>query len=87
MTILSFLNPSGGLEMAKAKKGKQSKGNKVVRPRTIGKGPVGKGTLIGVRVQPSLLARIDEWAERQDGELSRPDAMRRLIERGLSPGV
>ena len=50
-------------------------------PRTTG-----KGKLIGVRVLPSLLARIDEWASKQDGEPSRPDAMRRLIERALSPG-
>jgi hypothetical protein len=51
------------------------------RPATTG-----RGTLIGVRVLPSLLARIDEWARKQDGEPSRPDAMRRLIERALSPG-
>ena len=67
-------------QMAKAKKA-PPKGNK--------RGPlrmIGKGKLIGVRVLPSLLARIDEWASKQDGEVSRPDAMRRLIERGLSPG-
>jgi len=66
--------------MAKAKKAR-AKGNK--------RGPLrktGKGKLIGVRVLPSLLARIDEWASKQDGEVSRSDAVRRLIERGLSPG-
>ena len=66
--------------MAKAKKAR-AKGKK--------RGPqrkTSKGKLIGVNVMPSLLARIDEWASKQDGEVSRPDAMRRLIERGLSPG-
>jgi len=67
--------------MAKAKK---------VRAKGKKRGPLrktSKGKLIGVRVMPSLLARIDEWASKQDGEVSRPDAMRRLIERGLSPGA
>ena len=70
--------------MAKAKKAK-----KKARPKGNKRGPLrttGKGKLIGVRVIPSLLARIDEWAGKQDGAPSRPDAMRRLIERGLSPG-
>ena len=42
--------------------------------------------VVGVRVQISLLARIDEWAARQDDRPKRPDAMRKLIERALSPG-
>ena len=67
--------------MAKAKKAKRAKGNRRGPLRTTG-----KGKLIGVRALPSLLARIDQWASKQDGEVSRPDAMRRLIERGLSPG-
>jgi len=66
--------------MSKAKKARP-KGNKRGPLRTTG-----KGKLIGVRVLPSLLARIDEWAKKQDGEPSRPDAMRQLIERALSPG-
>jgi len=67
--------------MAKAKKAKRKKGNT--------RGPLrktGPGRVIGVRVLPSLLARIDEWAARQDEKTTRPDAMRRLIERALSPG-
>lgn len=43
----------------------------------------GPGTLIGVRVLPPLLKRIDEWAAKQEGEPTRQEAMRRLIERGL----
>jgi hypothetical protein len=46
----------------------------------------GPGKLIGIRVLPHLLARIDDWAKKQDGTPSRPEAMRQLIERALSPG-
>ena len=70
--------------MAKAKKA-----SKKSRPKGNKRGPLrtaGKGKLIGVRVLPSLLARIDEWAKKQDEAPSRPDAMRQLIERALSPG-
>ena len=65
----------------KAKKAKRAKGNRRGPLRTTG-----KGKLIGVRVLPHLLARIDEWAQKQDAKPSRPDAMRQLIERALSPG-
>jgi hypothetical protein len=50
------------------------------------RGPVrktGPGKLIGVRCLPPLLKRIDAWAKDQDDKPTRPDAMRRLIERGL----
>lgn len=50
------------------------------RPKTTG-----VGTQISVRVLPPLLKRIDAWAKDQDDKPTRPDAMRRLIERGL-PG-
>jgi len=68
---------------------KRAKKRKKAGPARKKPGPVrktGPGKVIGVRVIPSLLARIDEWAGKQDGTPSRPDAMRRLIERGLSPG-
>ncbi len=47
--------------------------------------PTGKGTLIGVRLQPGLLAALDEWAGRNDG-LGRPEAIRRLLEIALGRG-
>jgi ABC-type amino acid transport substrate-binding protein len=49
------------------------------RPKTTG-----TGTLIGVRVLDPLLEAIDRWIEKQkeDG-LSRPEAIRRLLELGL----
>jgi hypothetical protein len=51
---------------------------KVGRPRTTG-----PGELIGVRLQPPDLAKVDSWAAQQEDEPSRPEAIRRLIERGL----
>jgi hypothetical protein len=45
--------------------------------------------MLGVRVQPPEMARLDEWISRQpDPKPSRPEAMRRLVEKGLaSDGV
>jgi hypothetical protein len=64
--------------MAKAKKAKRAKDNTRGPLRTTG-----KGELVGVRVLPPLLARIDEWSAKQDNKITRQEAMRRLIERGL----
>src|SRR5437868_6894986 len=45
----------------------------------------GKGTLIGVRLLDAPLAALDAWISRQkDPELTRPEAIRRLVERGLT---
>jgi hypothetical protein len=44
----------------------------------------GKGTLIGVRILDDPLAALDGWIARQkEPDLSRPEAIRRLIELGL----
>jgi hypothetical protein len=43
-----------------------------------GPAPTGKGTLIGVRLQPRDLDRLDAWAAQQDDTPSRPEALRRL---------
>lgn len=63
--------------MATSKK-RRAKGNTRGPLRTTG-----MGQLIGVRLQKPLLAKIDAWAEKQEGKVSRQEAMRRLIERGL----
>jgi|EndMetStandDraft_4_1072995.scaffolds.fasta_scaffold206959_2 hypothetical protein len=45
----------------------------------------GKGTLIGVRLLDDPLAALDGWiAEQKEPDLTRPEAIRRLIEIGLS---
>jgi len=45
--------------------------------------PTGQGTPIMVRVQPDQLASLDAWIKYQPEELSRPEAVRRLMELGL----
>jgi hypothetical protein len=53
--------------------------NKRGRPVTTG-----KGTLIGVRLLDAPLAALDDWIDRQqEPDLSRPEAIRRLVELGL----
>jgi hypothetical protein len=43
------------------------------------------GTLIGVRLQANILARIDEWRKSQPDLPTRPEAIRQLVEKGLAP--
>jgi hypothetical protein len=43
----------------------------------------GKGLAVGVRLQPEQLAAIDSWRSHQPDKLSRPEAIRRLTEKGL----
>ena len=45
--------------------------------------PTGKGTLLGVRVHEPMLTQIDKWAK-QNGGLSRPEAIRQMITDYLS---
>lgn len=47
-----------------------------------GPAPAGKGTSVVVRIHADQLAELDAWAERH-GKLSRPEAIRRLIEQGM----
>jgi hypothetical protein len=37
-----------------------------------------------VRLQPVLLSKLDEWINNSDGSLTRPAAIRRLIEIALA---
>jgi hypothetical protein len=39
--------------------------------------------LIGVRVPPPGIAEIDAWIKKNGADLSRPEAIRRLVEIGL----
>jgi hypothetical protein len=59
---------------------------KSIRDNTNRRGrPVttGKGTLIGVRLLSDPLAKLDDWIAQQEQPLSRPEAIRRLVEIGL----
>ena len=44
-----------------------------------GPAPTGKGTLIGVRLQPPLLAALDKFVADNVLDLSRPEAIRYLL--------
>jgi hypothetical protein len=46
--------------------------------------PTGKGNLIGVRLQPPLLAAVDAWIFHSGKSISRPEAIRRLVEAALA---
>jgi hypothetical protein len=45
--------------------------------------PTGVGNPQLVRIHDKQLAEIDAWADDQEGKLSRPEAIRRLVEIGL----
>src|SRR5262245_19513230 len=49
------------------------------RPKTTG-----KGELIGVRILPPLLKKLDAWINSQVSRPSRPEAIRGFLERGLA---
>lgn len=55
----------------------------VITKKRRGPAPTGKGQLIGVRLQPDQLGAVDAWINHQPDDLSRPEAVRRLIELGL----
>lgn len=38
--------------------------------------PTGKGTLVGVRLQPNLLEALDRYIAEQKPEATRPEALR-----------
>ena len=55
----------------------------VITKKRRGPAPTGKGTLIGVRMQPDELAVLDAWIARQEPDVSRPQAIRRLVAQAL----
>jgi hypothetical protein len=52
------------------------------RKKPIGRPKVG-AILIGVRVAPADVATLDAWIKKNAPDLSRPEAIRRLVELGL----
>jgi hypothetical protein len=45
-----------------------------------------KGTLVGVRLQADQLKAVDAWAAKQDPPVTRPEAIRGILEIGLKKG-
>ena len=62
-------------------------GQSVISRKKRGPPPSGKGKPILVRLQPPQLAALDAWIAEQEGALSRPQAIRRLVESGLASGT
>jgi hypothetical protein len=52
----------------------------VITKKRRGPAPTGKGTLIGVRLQPSHLEALDAWIAKQEKPYTRPQAIRGMIE-------
>jgi hypothetical protein len=52
----------------------------VITKKRRGPIPTGKGTLIGVRLQPSHLKALDAWIAQQSAPLTRPEAIRAMME-------
>lgn len=55
----------------------------VITKKRRGPPPTGKGELIGVRLLPEPLGALDAWIARQREPMSRPEAIRRLMDAGL----
>ena len=56
----------------------------VLAKKKRGPAPTGKGEQVVVRWQPGPLAALDAWVEEQkDPDLTRAEAIRRLVELGL----
>lgn len=58
--------------------------NETVTPRKRrGPAPTGKGTPVVVRMQPAQLAEVDGFAATEPDKPTRPEAVRRLVAKGL----
>jgi len=51
--------------------------------KSRGRPATGKGTPVQVRLQPDQLAKVDAWRDAQDDKPSRPEAIRRLVDKAL----
>jgi hypothetical protein len=54
-----------------------------IRKKRIGRPPVGAIPIM-VRVPPAGVKEIDDWIKKRAPEMSRPQAIRRLVELGLT---
>jgi len=51
----------------------------LITQKRRGPAPTGKGTLVGVRLQPDQLNKLDAWRAGEADKPTRPEAVRRLI--------
>jgi hypothetical protein len=57
---------------------------KILQPKKRGRPRTGIGTPVQVRMNDALLASLDHWRQQQPDRPNRPEAMRRLVEQGLT---
>jgi len=50
-----------------------------VKKRRYGPLPTGKGTQVVVRLQPPMLAIVDEWVNAQSKPITRAEAIRQML--------
>ncbi|OYY84620.1 MAG: hypothetical protein B7Y61_08740 [Rhizobiales bacterium 35-66-30] len=55
-----------------------------VKPKKRGRPATGKDPLVGVRMPPDLVAKLDDWCAKQAPAPSRSAAIRAFVEAGLS---
>jgi hypothetical protein len=55
----------------------------VITKKRRGPPQTGKGTLIGVRLQPRQLKALDAWVAKQKPPITRPEAIRALLTEAL----
>ena len=53
--------------------------NNLKKTKRRGPLPTGKGTLVGVRLQPKDLKALDFWIQRNGKHQTRPEAIRKLV--------
>lgn len=55
----------------------------VITQKRRGPKPTGKGLLLGVRLHPPFLKALDAWIAKNNPDLTRPEAVRRLVSQAL----
>jgi hypothetical protein len=60
-----------------------AKSNKVVPKKRRGRPATGRDPVTAIRLSQELREKVDKWADKQDGQPSRSEAIRRLVELGL----
>jgi hypothetical protein len=55
--------------------------------KKLGRPAIGRGTAVLVRLQPAMLAILDQWIAAQPKRVSRPEAMRLILARVKDPSA
>ncbi len=53
----------------------------LITKKRRGPAPTGKGTLVGVRLQPDQLRELDDWIAKEGKGQTRPEAIREILRR------